>query len=179
MLAGGLTFSLSTRAIIVRWGTPWSFRIVAVVTFLVNSACTFLIKDRNKHINPNQRGFDLGVLRRYEFLLIMAWGFFSMLGYIVILFSLPDFAKSRGFTGSQGSIIGALLNLGMAFGRPMVGFFSDRAGRINISWGMTLATGFASFAFWLPADTMGMSIWFAIFAGAVCGTFWTTIAPVW
>lgn len=163
----------------MKYGTEWAFRIVAIVVFVVNSVSTALIKDRNKHINPNQRGFDLGVLRRYEFLLILGWGFFSMLGYVAILFSLPDFAKSRGFSGTQGSVLGALLNLGMAFGRPLVGLVSDRAGRINISWAMTLASGLSCFIFWLPAKEYGMAVWFALFSGAICGTFWTTIAPVW
>lgn len=52
------------------------------VTFVVNSICT---RDRNKHVNPNQRAFDLGLLKRYGFLLVLSWGFFSMLGYVMIL----------------------------------------------------------------------------------------------
>lgn len=47
-----------------------------------------------------------------EFLLMLGWGFFSMLGYIVLLFSLPNYARSIGLSAQQGSVIGALLNLG-------------------------------------------------------------------
>lgn len=86
---GGLIFSLSIRHIITTMGTPWAFRIVAVAIFVNNSICTYFTRDRNKFVNPNQRAFDLAILRRYEFLLTVAWGFFSMLGYVVILFSLP------------------------------------------------------------------------------------------
>ena len=164
---------------ISKWGVPWALRVVAIVVFLVNSICTYLMKDRNKHINPNQRGFDLAVLRGYGFILILAWSFFSMLGYVVILFSLPDFARSRGFSDTQGSVLSAILCLGMAFGRPTVGHFSDRAGRINMSWAMTFVTALSCFVFWLPAKDFGLAVFFGLFGGAVCGTFWTTIAPVW
>lgn len=35
-----------------------------------------------------------------------------MLGYIVLLFSLPNYARSIGLSAHQGSVIGAVLNLG-------------------------------------------------------------------
>ncbi|KAI5818153.1 major facilitator superfamily domain-containing protein [Pyronema omphalodes] len=175
---GGLIFSLSIRHIITTMGTPWAFRIVAVAIFVNNSICTYFTRDRNKFVNPNQRAFDLAILKRYEFLLTVAWGFFSMLGYVVILFSLPDFATSRGFSKVQGSVLGALLNLSMAFGRPLVGLSSDYYGRLNISGLMTLITGISCFVIWLPAKTFGVALFFSLVNGAVCGTFWTTIAPV-
>ena len=176
---GGLIFSLSIRAIISNLGRPWAFRIVACITLVNNAICTLLTRDRNKHVNPNQRAFDLGLLRRYEFLLVLSWAFFSMLGYVVILFSLPDFARSRGFSVVQGSVLSALLNLSMAFGRPLVGLASDRYGMINISGAATLVTGLSCLAFWLPAEQFGMAVFFALVNGAVCGTFWITIAPLW
>jgi hypothetical protein len=68
---GGLIFSLSIRSIITNMGTPWVFRIVAIAVFTNNTICTIFIRDRNKYVNPNQRAFDLSLLRRYEFLLVL------------------------------------------------------------------------------------------------------------
>ena len=65
----------------------------------------------------------------------------AQLGYIVLLFSLPNFALSIGLTAKQGSIIGALLNLGQGLGRPVVGLVSDSAGRINIAGFLTFLCG--------------------------------------
>ncbi|KAL7268286.1 hypothetical protein RUND412_009094 [Rhizina undulata] len=175
---GGLIFSLVIGKIIQTMGVSWAFRIVAICAFVVNSICTALIQDRNQHVQPNQRAFDLQLLRRYEFWLVIAWGFFSMLGYIIILFSLPDFATSTGFTKTQGSILSALLSLGMAVGRPLVGLSSDRAGRINISMSMTFVTGISCFALWMTVRTFAGAVAFSLINGAVCGTFWTTISPV-
>jgi cyanate permease len=59
-----------------------------------------------------QLAFDFRLFKRMEFLLLLGWGFFSMLGYIVLLFSLPNYARSIGLSAQQGSVIGALLNLG-------------------------------------------------------------------
>jgi len=35
-----------------------------------------------------------------------------MLGYVVLLFSLPNYAASIGLTAQQGSVVGAMMNLG-------------------------------------------------------------------
>ncbi|KAI5800068.1 major facilitator superfamily domain-containing protein [Geopyxis carbonaria] len=175
---GGLAYSLGIRAIIARHGLAWAFRAVALCALVVNAACTALLRDRNKHVRPHQRAFDVALLRRWSVALVLAWGFFSMLGYIVILFSLPDYARSRGFSATQGSVLGALLNLGMAFGRPLVGLASDRWGRINVGGLMTAVTAVSCFAIWIPARSFGVAVLFSLINGAVCGTFWTTIAPV-
>lgn len=175
---GGLVFSLSIQRIIQTMGVEWAFRIVAICVFVTNTVCTLLIKDRNKIINPNQKAFDWRLLKRFEFQLVMGWGFLSMLGYIVILFSLPDYAASVGMSKQQGSILTAMLNLGMAFGRPLVGIGSDRYGRINTSGVMTLVSGLSCFFIWIWARSFGVAILFSLVNGAVCGTFWTTISPV-
>jgi MFS family permease len=81
-----------------------------------------------------------------------------MLGYIVLLFSLPNYARSVGLSAHQGSVVGAVLNLGQGrsysitmrnkesliipgMGRPFVGYFSDAAGRINLAGACTFLAG--------------------------------------
>jgi len=90
----------------------WAFRVLAIVAFAVNTVCTIMIRDRNKAVGSIQMAFDTRLPKRAEFLLLMGWGFFSMLGYIVLLFSLPNYARSIGLSAQKGSVIGALLNLG-------------------------------------------------------------------
>jgi len=101
-----------------------------------------------------------------------------MLGCVVLLFSLPNYALSIGLTAQQGSIIGALFNLGQCIGRPLVGIFSDTAGRINIAGFLTFFCGLLCFIVWIFAKSFGVLIFFALISGTVAGTFWTTIAPV-
>jgi len=175
---GGLTYSLATNAMIQRISLGWAFRILGIVSFAVNFVCALLIRDRNKAIGSSQLSFDYTLFKRVEYLLVLAWGFFSMLGYIVLIFSLPNYATSIGLTASQGSLVGALFNLGQAFGRPPIGYFSDSFGRINMAATMTFLCGLFSLVIWIPASSFGVLIFFALIGGTVAGTFWATVAPV-
>ncbi|KAL9062645.1 MAG: hypothetical protein Q9157_008742 [Trypethelium eluteriae] len=176
---GGLIYSLAANAMIERISLPWAFRILGIVAFTVNTICSLLMRDRMKHIGASQQAFDYTMLKHFNFILVLMWGFFSMLGYIVLLFSLPSFATtSVGLTQQQGAIIGALLNLGQALGRPPVGYFSDTIGRVNMAAAMTFLTGLFSLVIWIFAKSYGVLIFFAIIAGTVAGTFWATAAPV-
>lgn len=131
-------YSLATNAMIHSLGVGWAFRILGILAFTVNTICALLIKDRNKAIGSSQLAFDYTLFARPEYLLLLGWGFFSMLGYIVLLFSLPSYATSIGLSPNQGSIVGGLLNLGQGLGRPFVGMFSDSVGRINIAGFLTV-----------------------------------------
>lgn len=171
-------YSLATNAMIDSLGVQWAFRILGILAFAVNVVCAILMKDRNKAIGASQMAFDYRLFKRPEYLLILAWGFFSMMGYITLLFSLPNYAVSIGLSAKQGSVIGALLNLGQGLGRPVVGIFSDSAGRINLAGACTFVGGLFCFVIWIFAKSYGVLIFFAIAVGTVAGTFWTTIAPV-
>ncbi|KAI4277144.1 MAG: hypothetical protein LQ337_002017 [Flavoplaca oasis] len=175
---GGLMYSLATNAMIQSFGIGWAFRILGIVAFTVNAVCAALMKDRNKTIGVTQLAFDYTLFQRFEFLLTLGWGFFSMLGYIVLLFSLPSYAASIGLSSKQGSIVGALLNLGQGLGRPAVGMVSDSVGRINIAFLCTFVAGLLCLIIWIFAKSFGVLVVFSLLVGTVSGTFWTTIAPV-
>ena len=175
---GGLIYNLATNGMIQRLGLEWTWRILALISCVVNLICTFLIRDRNKVILPSQHAFDFRLFQRPEFLLILGWGFFSELGYVVLWFSLPAYAASVGLSAQQGSVVGALLNLGTIVGRPIIGHLSDTMGRINMATLMTAWCGIICLVLWIFAKSFGLLCFFAILAGMVCGTFWSTLAPM-
>lgn len=175
---GGLLYSIATGAMIENLGLQWAFRILGILAFAVNTICTILIKDRNKAIGSSQLAFDTSLFKRPEYLLLMLWGWFSMLGYVVLIFSLANYANEIGLDASQASLISAFFNLGQGVGRPLVGFFSDRTGRINMSGFMTFLAGLFALVIWINSHVYGVLIFFAIIGGSVAGTFWTTVAPV-
>lgn len=175
---GGMMYSLATNAMIDRLGVGWALRILGILACVVNFTCAMLIRDRNKAVGSIQLAFDYTLFKRPGFLLLLGWGFFSLCGYIVLLFSLPNYATSIGLSAQQGSIIGAVLNLGQGVGRPFVGIFSDKAGRINLAGFCTFIGGLFCFFIWIFAKSFGVLVFFAIIVGTVAGTFWTTIAPV-
>lgn len=175
---GGLVYSLSAQAMIRNISLPWAFRILAIIAFVVNTSCSLLIKDRNKQIGSSQLSFDYRLFKKMEFLGLMAFGFLSMLGYVVLLFSLPNYARTIGLTAQQGSIVGAVLNLGQALGRPPIGYFSDNIGRLNMASSMTFLVGLFSLLIWMFAKSFGVLIFFSLIGGTVAGTYWAVVAPV-
>ncbi|EPS33557.1 hypothetical protein PDE_08519 [Penicillium oxalicum 114-2] len=175
---GGLMYSLAVGAIIPRLGLSWAFRILGIVSCVVNLVCGNLLRDRNKLVGSRLAAFHVPLLRRPEFLLFLAWGVLSMLGYVALLFSVANFALSVGLSSYQGSIVSALLNLGQGLGRPIVGIFSDRLGRINIATILTFVCGLFCLVIWVFADSMGVVCFFAVLVGTVAGTYWATVSPV-
>ncbi|KAF2128860.1 putative MFS transporter [Dothidotthia symphoricarpi CBS 119687] len=175
---GGLVYSLAAGAMIKSIGMAWCFRALGLVAFGVNVICTTLIRDRNKIIGSRQKALDLKLFKRPEYLLLNGYGFFSMLGYIGLVFSLADYGKSIGLSASQASVISAILNLGQGLGRPPTGYFSDNVGRINMAGLTTFFCALLSFVVWIFAKTYAVLVFYALIGGTVAGAFWATIGPV-
>lgn len=185
---GGLAYSLATSRAIETLGVAWTYRILALCSVAVNFVSSLLLKDRIQHHHqptpeqprrkPRLRSFNIRDFGRVEVLLIVFWGVVTELGYITLYYSLPNFATTIGLSASQGAVANALLNLGLGVGRPIIGYYSDVLGRINMAMLMTALCGVLCFALWMPAHSYALLSAFAVLAGAVCGTFWTTIAPV-
>ena len=174
---GGLCYSLGFQAMITRFGYHWCFRISAAIAFTVNAVCVALMRDRNAYVKPNQKSFDISILKQYRFVLVLTWSWLSALGYTIILFSLPDNAFKLGLTLKQGSIVAAVANLGMAIGRPIVGYFSDHLGRVNMVVVVTGLCALFCFAIWMPALNYGVLLTFAFLGGTTFGTFYAVSFP--
>ena len=175
---GGLAYNLGAGAAVDALGLKWTYRTLAACSFTCNLVCSLLLKDRNKLVKPSQRSFDHKEFGKIEVILIIVWGFMTELGYIILLYSLPHYAASLGLSHKQGSVIGAALNLGLGVGRPLIGYYSDTWGRINMAALMTALCGLWCFAIWIPAKSFGVLVLFALLAGTVCGTFWCCVTAV-
>lgn len=175
---GGLAYNLGVGAGLESLGWRSTYRVLAISTLVVNTACSLLLKDRNKFVLPTSRAFNLREFTQIETWLITIWGVLTELGYITLLYSLPSYALSIGLTAQQGSITGAALNLGLALGRPGIGYASDKWGRINVATVCTALCGTFVLALWVPANSYAILLVFAIASGAVTGTFWSCVVPV-
>jgi MFS family permease len=109
---------------------------------------------------------------------LLGWSFFSLLAYVTLLFSLPNWAITIGLTASQGSVVGAMANLGQAISRPIIGHFADKAGCLTIAMAGTMLAGFFCFVFWIFVENFAQAVTFGLISGAVTGTYFTLIAPV-
>lgn len=169
---GGLAFSFMSETVIQDISLAWAFRLTAIISCIMLLVATLLIRSRNDTVRPYQRGFDARLLCRYDVQMLLAWAFISMLGYITILFSLPDFARSLELSSSQAATIAALQSFGNAIGRPLIGISSDHFGRIETAGLLTLICGLSCFFIWLPGTSYAITIFFALINGAIFGVFW-------
>ncbi|KAK4162540.1 major facilitator superfamily domain-containing protein [Cladorrhinum sp. PSN259] len=175
---GGLTYSLATNAMITNLGLAWAFRILAILAFVVNGACSLVLKDRNKAVGAKHIAFHVDLFKLKEYWLFLGWGFFSLLSYVIIVFSIADYARQVGFTASQGSVVAAIFNLSQGLGRPLIGLASDRVGRINVAGLGTLIAGTAAFLLWILAGQNYAGLIVYSLFGAFAGSIWPCVAPV-
>jgi nitrate/nitrite transporter NarK len=173
-------FSFATQPLIDRFSLAWSLRAIAVVSGSMLLVAALLLRTRNAAIQPRQHGFAVRLLVRYEVVLLLGWSFASLVGYIVLLFSLSDYAQAIGMSARRAADITGLVNVGTALGRPFVGALSDRWGRIEVAGIVTAVCGISVFAVWVPAEEGGEAVvmLFAVLAGATLGTFWVAIGPL-
>jgi MFS family permease len=169
---GGLAVCFATEAMLRSLGLVWALRITAVVVFFVNLAATLLIRSRNKEIQPDQRMFNLHLLRSYHVQLFLAWSFVMMFGYITLMFSLSDYALAIGRSNSDSATVAVILNLEAAVGCPLIGYASDRYGRVEVAGILTFVCGILVFILWMPTTLYGVLLAFAFISGAVLGVFW-------
>ncbi|KAI4212943.1 MAG: hypothetical protein LQ351_004469 [Letrouitia transgressa] len=175
---GGTVYSLAISSMLEGSGPPLTFRILAICQFVANLFAIVLIRDRNHVQQPNQSAFNYRLLKRVEIWLIVGWGCLSELGYTILLYSLPNYARRTGLNVHQSSIVGALINLGLLIGRPTTGYLSDTLGRINMATITTGLCGVACLVIWIFSKNFGSVCFFALLAGMLCGTFWATVAPI-
>lgn len=191
---GGVAYSIITARLVAAVDIPWTYRILSFCGLASNATCSLLLRDHKRvaRRHPSDKASasnvststsrSLGFRRlavRTEVLLVTAWGFVTELGYVALLYIFPYYAASAGLTPAQGSAAQAALNLGLGLGRPVVGHYSDRWGRINVALAATLLCALLCLVVWtLAGPSFPALLAFAFLAGVVAGTFWTTFAPV-
>ena len=169
---GGVIFSLATDGMIDKLSLVWSLRITGIVVIVVSVAVIFLIRDRDKILRPDYTLFDFSLLRNTNACLLLTWCFLTVFGHIIILFSLSDFCRSIGLTVRQANLTTALLSVGTACGRPFLGYLSDKFGRLEVAASLTLWNAVLCFAVWIPASSLGLTIFFALAIGGTYNLFW-------
>ncbi|RVX72955.1 hypothetical protein B0A52_03308 [Exophiala mesophila] len=175
---GGIIWSFSTVPMIENLGLGWALRITGMCALVVLLTASYLVRDRNEIIRPRIKPLDVQLLKRRQVWMLMGFTAFSMLGYIVLTFTLSSFALSLGLSQDQAGVITGMLNLGTLLGRPFIGVLSDHFGRLTIASLFTFLNAVFTFAIWIPTNSYGLLIFLAIIVGPTAGVFWATITPI-
>jgi len=146
----------------------------------MNVVCSLILRERAPlaAARATRRPFNFHDFLRTQVILVLIWGLFTEFGYVALWYNLPSYATSIGLNPTQGSVVQALLSVGLGVGRPIVGYYSDKVGRINMALGTTLMCAVLCLALWIPARNYAGLVVFAATAGVVAGTFWSTVNPV-
>ncbi|KAL2135718.1 hypothetical protein VTI74DRAFT_7235 [Chaetomium olivicolor] len=178
---GGLAYSLVAGRLIEASGIAWTWRILSFISVACNAICVLLLRERPASAasaRASRYSFSMRDFLRTQVVLILCWGFLTEFGYVALWYSLPSYATSVGLSPTQGSIVQALLSLGLGVGRPVVGYYSDRVGRINMALCMTTLCGVLCLTLWILARNYAGLLVFAMTAGVMSGTFWSTVNPI-
>lgn len=175
---GGLIYSLAVGSMIPRLGFPWAMRILGILCFVVNLICGNLLRQRHRPSTTRKQLLHFSLFHEPAYLVFLIWGVLSAFGYVTLLFSLSSYITAVGYSQHEGSIGSALLNMGMALGRPAVGFLSDYLGRVNVAGGATFLAGLFCLVIWIFANSLGVIYLFSVFGGLVAGTLWAAAPPL-
>lgn len=174
----GIIYSVSTTHMIEDIGLKWALRITGLTSFVCLLVATTLIRDRNKIVRPTIHPFDVQILKSYQVWMVLGWSVFSLLGYMVLLYSLGNYGSSLGLNQTQSGIVITMVNLGTAIGRMFIGVISDRVGRVTVSGGCAGISGTLCFVWWINARDYGNLLSYALVSGAIFGVYWATVAPI-
>ncbi|KAK6198118.1 monocarboxylate transporter [Scheffersomyces amazonensis] len=175
--AGGILFNLGMQKVLQTHGIRWALRVQSFISlFLVTMAIIFLRQKKNKNAKIEFTIFDSHVFFFPGFWGLCLFFGLSMFGYVVTLYSLADWTISLGYSAYQGSIVAAMVSLGIIIGRPIVGVLADKYGAITISTVSYLASGILILAMWIPARNYATAIVLAILNGILSGAVFVCIA---
>ncbi|KAI0870144.1 monocarboxylate permease-like protein [Hypoxylon argillaceum] len=158
-------------------GFGWAVRIAGFIILALLIVSCLGIKER---LPPRRNKFFLPrALTEITYALIIASGFIVNLGIYTPYFFLPEYALSRGIDPLFSTYLVAILNGSSFFGRIILGFISDRAGRLNTFGAAATVSAILLFV-WTHCTTKAAIIVFAVFygffSGGVSSCFSTSLA---
>ncbi|OZJ02772.1 hypothetical protein BZG36_03483 [Bifiguratus adelaidae] len=150
---GGLILSPLTQYLIDAYGWRWALRITAAIFAVLGVVIAVTAKER---IPMKLEGFkmrmkledifDISVVKSWNMVLLLWMELWVPFGYYQAWFLLPSYCSSYGISPSIASVMVGVLSGSNATGKVMMGFISDKFGKINTLFMSTLLSG-ASYLF--------------------------------
>ncbi|GJJ07048.1 hypothetical protein Clacol_001247 [Clathrus columnatus] len=158
---GGICYSFLTRLVITKLSYQWALWITACISAFLNLVAIILIKSRSTRTHVNRGSF------RDVFKLLKDPRFF------VPFFYVPTYAQTQlRATPLTGSILVAVLDLGVSMGKILIGRLADSwIGTMN-AIGISMAiSGLCQLFLWLPAsNSLGLLYVFSFVYGFFGGS---------
>ncbi|CEP62890.1 MCT family MFS transporter LALA0_S06e06194g [Lachancea lanzarotensis] len=185
---GGVVFNLGMQKIMQERSVKYALITQCVICTFLNVVALAMTRTRVKEIRQAQiaahrapgpyRMFDMQVIKSVGYWLFVVYVLCTMLGYVVLLYSLSAFTVSLGYSRYQGGIVSSMVSVGAFFGRPAMGLIADAFGPVTTSIVAHLIVTIFSLAMWIPCQNFATALVFALIVGLFMGTIWSVIAPI-
>ncbi|SCW02858.1 LAFE_0F15830g1_1 [Lachancea fermentati] len=179
---GGIVFNLGMQKMIEVHSVKWALIAQCIICTALSTLALFLTRTRTNEIQSNSKQgshmFDSEVLRSAGFWLLVLYVCFTMVGYVVLLYSLSAFTVSLGYSENQGSIVSCMISVGALFGRPVVGLIADHFGPVTVTMFVHLIVAIFCWAMWIPCRNFATALLFALIVGSLMGSIWPLVAPM-
>ncbi|KAL0766877.1 hypothetical protein CaCOL14_010448 [Colletotrichum acutatum] len=176
---GGIVFPIMVTRLIKSLGYPWAMRICAFMILglliIANLTVKALHPPRPQKVSMDQL---IRPFKEYEFVCVVIGFFLFTYGIFVPINYIQVQALEAGMDPNLAQYLVAILNAGSLFGRMFSGIMGDKIGKYNIFVVVCYLTSIWMLALWIPANTDGALIAFAILFGFCSGAYVSLIAPL-
>ena len=175
---GGVVFNLAMQKVVDRSGVRWALRAQSIIGFGLTWIAIIAARSKASKHHIEFNFIDITVLKTAGFYLLLFFVLTCIFGYVIVLYTLSNFTQSLGYSEHQGAIVSAMVQVGSFFGRPAVGYLSDKLGAASVATVAYYIVGIFCLAMWIPARNYATVIAFAIIEGAFMGSIYAIIAPL-
>lgn len=179
---GGIVFNLGMQRIVEAKSVKWALIAQCIICSSLSTLALVLTRTRRsavfKNEKPKIRLLDRKLLSKPEFWFLCGWVSFTMLGYVILLYSLSAFTTSLGYSAKQGSVVSCMVSVGFLFGRPVVGHLADLYGPVTVGVIVHLLVAIFAWAMWIPCSNLATAIMFALIEGSLMGSIWPTVGSI-
>lgn len=179
---GGIVFNLSTQRIIDNYDSKWALISQCIICSVLSTVAVLLIRTRRdevqKYSDTPTTAVALDMFKYPVIWLLILWVCFTMLGYVVQVYSLFSFTISLGYTSKQASAVSCVICVGIIVGRPLVGLAADKFGAVTTGMFCHLIVAFLCYGMWIPCRNYATVVVFGLFEGMLMGSIWLLLTSI-
>ncbi|KAL8870244.1 MAG: hypothetical protein Q9174_003668, partial [Haloplaca sp. 1 TL-2023] len=168
----GVFLPFIMSALLNRYGFRTALRAYGLALAILATPLLWFIRPRLPLAQVSlQRRLDMSFLLSSAFWVPQICNIFQGLGYFIPSIYLPTYARSQGMSGTEGTIMLALVNLGVVFGAIAAGALVDRMHVSSVMCICSMGAAVAVFLFWGLAVSLPMLCIFSLMYGLTAGGF--------
>ncbi|CDO95830.1 unnamed protein product [Kluyveromyces dobzhanskii CBS 2104] len=184
---GGLVLSFIVHAIMEKTGShKWPMRFLGIMALVLNTIAALIVKIRVPRNQPPKKSalelfkdvYDYNVYKSIPLQYSTVWSTMTSIGYVILLFSLSNYALSIGLSTSQATATLAIFNGAQIIGRPAMGYFSEKIGRVNCTLFCMFYTIILLGPFWFNVETYSEIMGFSFLLGLGAGISSVNTVPL-